>query len=242
MATNDQVQTQTNRTIPTANGTSVPYNLDRFGNLGTNNWKDDLIALGYVWIFNTPVTGPDAGGDMIGLTGGGSGTTIDGDQPDFIISNSSTDWVMIPIDLRIHSMVVDVDADGEYAASGWFVDETQAYTSVTGTTVTPRNAYGGAGNMSPQNIPSTILAKCVVTVDITDPVLSQCLVADRIQAADTGTATSNATRQTNAVYLPEYRMPLKGASTILGYWGGTAAVTAIAKAMIAIVPASYFTQ
>lgn len=242
MATNDQVSYQIRRSIPTAEGISVPYNLDRFGNLGTFKWQTDLIRQGFVWQFTTPVTGPVTGGDSVGLTGGGSGTTIDGDQPDFIISNSSADWVMIPIDLRIHSMALDIDADGEYGASLWTVDATQAYTSATATAITARNMLGVASNMSPNNLPSSIYAACVVTVDITDPVHSDILVADRIQAADTGTAASNATRQTNAVYTPDYMYPLRGPSTILGYWGGTAAVTAIAKAIVAIVPTAYFSQ
>ena len=202
------------------------------------DWKQWLVLKGYVWQFTTPSTGPTAGGDSVGLTGGGSGTTIDGDQPDFIVSNSDDDWAMIPLDLQIHGVAVDIDADGEYASALWVADHTQATAAAAGvnnTAITGRNLLGLSATPV-EGLHGRIVACCVNTADITDPVTSDILVSSRIQAADAGVAASQQVNGIDAVYKPEYPYIMRGPSHILGYWGGTAAVTALASAKIAIVP------
>lgn len=241
MATNDQVSYQINRQIPTADGSGVPYNLDRFGNLGTFGWKTDLVKMGFVWRFSTGII-VATGADLVGSVGGGNGTSIDEDQPDFIVSNTSADWVMIPFDGRIRGVTLDLDADGEYAAAAWATDLTQGYSSVTGTAMAGRNLLGMVGNLGPRSLPSTITSGSVITSDITDPVLSDMLELDRIQAADTGTAASNKSDRLGCAFNFEYPYIMYGPSTILGYWGGTAAVAAVASLTVAIVPTSYFRQ
>lgn len=215
--------------------------IDRFNFLPavtTLDWKQSLSLKGYVWNFTTPATGPTAGGDSVGLTGGGSGTTIDGDQPDFLVSNSSDGFAMLPLELRIHVVSVDIDADGEYASALWVADHTQATAAVAGTNntaITGRNLLG-LSTTPIGGLPGSIVACCVNTSDITDPVTSDILVSTRLQAADAGVAASQQTVGLDAVWKADFPYIMRGPSHILGYWGGTAAVTAIATAKIAIVP------
>ena len=246
MATNDQISYQFNRNVPTSDGATVSYNLDRLGILGVQNWKSVLVKAGYVWRFSTGMI-VSAGADLVGSVGGGNGTSIDEDQPDFIVTNTSADYVMIPFDGRIDSVTIDIDADGEYGAAGWFLDHSQGYTAAaiataTGTTVTARNLLGGLSSLGPQSIPSTVSYASVLTVDITDPVLQDVLAFHRIQAADTGTATSEKNSSVNAHFDLDYPYIMRGPSTIIGLWGGTAAVAAAAAITVAIVPTSFFSQ
>lgn len=246
MATNSQVNYQSRPSIASGDGIEVNYNLDRLGLLGVRNWKSVLVQAGYVWRFTTGAI-VSAGADIVGSVGGGNGTSIDEDQPDFIVTNSSADWVMIPFDGQIDTVTLDIDADGEYGAAGWFADHSQGYTAAaiataTGTAVVPRNLAGGLTPLGPQTLPSTIAYASVITVDITDPVLQDVLAFHRIQAADTGTATSEKNSSVNAHFDLDYPYIMRGPSTIIGLWGGTAAVAAVASITVAIVPTSFFSQ
>lgn len=220
-------------TSPTlaSNGNFRNMRVSNTGQLFSADWITDLVLEGRV--FHMTVGTITGGGDVSLITGGGAGTTIDQDQPEFGVSvPAGTD--LIPIAIKIGCQV-DLDADGEEGNIVVAYDSGAAYAGDgTATSETPINALGDAG------VTSVATAFSAATGDITDPTVDGILAYKTVQASHAGTAASQ-----NAVSLDldwEARFPfiLRGPSAFYGYWGGTAAVVGIASVMWAEVPSGRY--
>lgn len=191
-------------------------------------WREELSLAGLVYGFT--VGSLSAGADVALVTGGGAGTTIDSDQPEFIYS-VPTGYYLVPLSCRI-SANADLDADGEHGGLLFFADTTQAVarTGITGTAVVAKPLLGGGPEAAG-------FGWHTVTADLTDPVLSLLLAYERITAADAGTAASQQVYSLRLEYRPTQPVVLKGPCSIVACWGGTATVTALAHFEWAEIPA-----
>lgn len=206
--------------------------MTRAQQLFTADWKKELLMAGYVYSFS-PIAAAIAGGDETTpqVTGGGAGTVIDSDQPEIIVG-CDAGYVMIPLEFHC-SAKVDLDADTEVGNILLFADRTQAPpATATATTLTANNMLDG-GPAFPGRAFHT------VTADITDPVLSDLLVFETIREAEIS-AVSHVSVKLSAHYEPEIPHLLDGPCSVVACWGGTAAVTALAKLICACVPRERF--
>lgn len=206
--------------------------MTRAQQLFTADWKTELLLAGYVYSFS-PIAAAIAGGDETTpqVTGGGAGTVIDSDQPEIIVG-CDAGYVLIPLEFHC-SAKVDIDADAEVGNILLFADRTQAPpTSATATALTGNNMLDG-GTAFPGRAWHT------VTVDITDPVMSDMLVFETIRGAEV-TAAGESIVKLSATYQPAIPHLLDGPCSVVACWGGTAAVTALAKLIVACVPRARF--
>ncbi len=193
----------------------------------TAGWVEELVLAGHV--YNVTVGGISAGGDVALIQGGGAGTTIDSDQPELAVGVPDG-YFLIPIAFQ-GSFDVDLDADAEVGRVLLFADTTQnipAPVIASATLETPVNHLGG-GPAFPG------YAESAVTADITDPVLSALLYYDDIFQSQT-TAASISNQRLNVDWKADAPMLLKGPASIIGCWGGTAAVSGLCKLTFACVP------
>lgn len=199
--------------------------------LFTAGWREELLLAGLTFGFT--VGALSAGADVALVTGGGAGTTIDSDQPEFIYSVPAG-YYLVPLSARIAGNA-DIDADGEHAGIVLFMDTTQAVarTGITGTAVTAKPLLGGGPEAAG-------FGWHTVTADLTDPVMSLLLAYERLNAADAGAAASQQVYGLRLEYDPLVPMAIKGPCSFVACWGGTAAVTALASFTWAEVPVGRF--
>lgn len=215
----------------TSDGGVSRLRMSNVGQLFVADWKSELVLEGRV--FHMTVGTMAAGGNITLITGGGNGTTIDQDQPEFGVSvPSGTD--LIPIEIHV-SCQLDMDADGEEGNIIVTYDNGTAYAgdgSVT--SETPVNLLGDSGQSS------VATAFSAATGDITDPTVSGILAFETIQGSDNGTAGNLAFPKLSLHYEPSFPFVLRGPSAFYGYWGGTAALPGIASVIWAEVPSGRF--
>lgn len=206
--------------------------MTRAQQLLTVDWKKELLMAGYVYSFS-PIAAAIAGGDETTpqVTGGGAGTVIDSDQPELIVG-CDAGYVLIPLEFQC-SAKVDLDADTEVGNILLFADRTQAPPSTATATLATGNNMLDGGPSFPGRAFHT------VTADITDPVLSDLLCFETVRSAEV-TAASEIVVKLSAYYQPEIPHLLDGPCSVVACWGGTAAVTALAKLIVACVPRERF--
>ena len=196
------------------------------------DWKHQLAAAGLLYTATNQASAI-GGGDVTLVVGGGNGTTIDSDQPEFIIGVDSG-YYLIPIEVDVTGDM-DADADGEYGSILVFADRTNAppTTNASGTAITPVSLLDGG---------SAFPGRCWggSTGDITDPVVSELLGYEYYNTADNGTAASALPQ--HLVFHKEFGYPriLAGPCQLVICWGGTAAVNGLCSVVVAAVPTSYF--
>lgn len=187
------------------------------GALGSGDWRQMLVARGLGYHI-------DVGGFSTPITGGGNGTVIDLDQPEFGISVASGTTI---IPLRVHiaakpglqttdshesEILLAVDRSAAWAADG------------TVTTETAVNMRGGAVAN-----PTGVTAFSAATADITDPVLGWEL-AHVVKNTDVqGIATTVNMYDLVLLYEPQTCPFLVGPCALYGYWGGDIAVDGFAQ-------------
>lgn len=211
-------------------GTLTGLRQSRIRQLFTADWKQELMVSGRA--FTVSVGGITAGADVLLVTGGGSGTVIDSDQPEMIVGVDAG-FYMIPLAFTCATQV-DLDADTEVGNIILFADTTQAPpASVTGVVETP-SAVLDSGNHS-----SIARAFSAITADITDPVASINLgyATTRLSAVS---AASAFPVQLRLDFDPSVPHLLKGPCSVVAAWGGTAAVTGICSFTWAEVPITRF--
>lgn len=199
----------------------------RSGQLFTADWKKELVLAGHV--YSVTVGGISAGADVALIQGGGAGTTIDSDQPELAVGVPSG-YTLIPLEF-LFSGQVDLDADAEVGNVILFADLTQnipAPVIASSTLETPSNMLDG-GEAFPG------YAQSAVTTDITDPVLSEMLVYETIRAAET-TAAGQLVARLSVDWKAETPFLMDGPCSLIACWGGTAAVSGMAKLVFACVP------
>ena len=202
------------------------------------DWRYLLMASGRLWRGHIGTLTAGAAPGLI--TGGGAGTTIDSDQPEFIIGVGAA-YYLIPIEVKV-SCVVDLDANAEIGEILLFADRTQAPpAAATGTPgdVVPVNQLDGAGDFPGD-------AWGGVTTDITDPVMSELLDHVTVSASEF-VSNGTATNLTNGIVIPmrmdwksQHPLLLAGPCSLVMFYGGTAAVTGMASVVVGAVPTSWF--
>jgi hypothetical protein len=141
-------------------------------------------------------------------------------------------YVLIPLEFQF-SGKVDIDADAEVGNVLLFADRTQAPPSTATATVLTGNNMLDGGPAFPGRAFHT------VTADITDPVLSDLLLFETVRGAEV-TAAGESIVKLSAYFQPEIPHLLDGPCSVVACWGGTAAVTGLAKLIAACVPRSRF--
>lgn len=211
--------------------TPLGYRVLPGGVLPTAGWITQLIQRGFGWHF--PV-GTFASGTDTGLTGGGAGTIMDLDQPEFCISVPAG-YCLIPheihvaarpglatTDSHVNDILLAVDTASKWAGDG------------TVTTATPRNLRGGGAGCP---LPCFTGA----TADITDPVLTMELARATKLTDVQGTAATVNLQDIVLHYEPKNPPLLVGPCALYGYFGGSIAVVGFASVNFLAVPSSLFT-
>jgi len=187
-----------------------------------------LIARGFGWHV-------DVGAFSTPITGGGNGTVLDLDQPEFGISIPSG-YTCIPIRLAVDCQVPLLAADSEESEILIAVDRAAKWA-----------ADGTVTTETPTNMRTDITAACpltafsAATADITDPVLGIEL-AHNVKLGDfQGTPANAMWTELLTRYEPQRPPFIVGPAAIYGYWGGTVAVTGFANLDFIAIPSALLT-
>jgi len=158
----------------------------------------------------------------------GGAATIENLETPQICCGVDEGYFLIPmeVDLSVESLA---DAANDHVHMLVIADRTQTVpTSVTGITEVPVNMLDGA-----PNFPG--MAYSAISVDITDPVMSELLQFRTVYAL--GTTVCNLTA--NLHYEPKTPSILKGPCSIYAFWGGTIATLGAATMVVAAVPIAW---
>ncbi|MFA5378360.1 MAG: hypothetical protein WC455_21580 [Dehalococcoidia bacterium] len=195
----------------------------RDGSLITANWKMGLAMQGRVFYakvgaLSTPVVG------------GGDGTVIDLDQPEFGISiPSGTTLIPIRFAVQATTPLLATDADEIDILAAVDVDTATAFDGTWANTLTPENFITTGG------VTTACTVKSVCSADTTDPVLT--LELDHVQVTgDVQSAASVLWTAPRLQYEPEVPPFIVGPASVFVYWGGTVAVNAFAQIVWAEIP------
>ena len=213
-----------------SDGSEARLRASRRQQLMTVNWKHELVTAGKVW--RTTVGTITGGGDVNPVTGGGNGTTVDQDQPEVAIGVDSG-YYLIPLEIKVAAHV-DLDADADDGDIIAAVDRSAGVpTSVTGTIETPTNQLDGGASFPGR-------AFSAITGDITDPTVDEILDHVHVQGGAAGTPGNLAVAQLKMDYRAEWPDLIAGPCGLYVYWGGVAAVNAVASVVVAAVESDWF--
>lgn len=190
------------------------------GGLLSSDWRTALVARGYGWHFDV---GGFASGTDTAITGGGAGTIMDLDQPEFGISVPSG-YVCVPLafdiqvrpglqttDSHVTDILVAVDRTAAYAGDGTVTSETPLNMRTSVTSGCPLTCFSAA------------------TADITDPVLGIELIRATKLTDVQGTAATVNLMDLVVSYRPDVPPFVVGPAAIYGYWGGSIAAVGYAQ-------------
>jgi len=208
----------------------------KLGQLFTADWKLRLLLAGKVW--KVSIGAITAGNAITQVTGGGDGTVMDMEQPEFIVGVDAG-YFLIPIAADV-IVTSDTDAPDDFMEILLIMDRTNSCpTSATATVATPINLLDGGGSFPGR-------AFTAVTVDIEDPVYDELLAYERYETTAVvmqGTS-ANEDDAINSILRMHYepQVPSIGAGpcSIVCMWDGTVATTGIACFTFAAVPISWF--
>lgn len=181
------------------------------------DWRQAMIArgMGYhvdVGAFSTPITG------------GGNGTVVDLDRPEFGISVASG-YCIVPIRVDINVLPGLQTTDSHETEIVLAVDRAAAW--VGDGTVTTETALNMRSNATGN--PTGVSIFSAATADITDPVLGYELAHRALFTDLQGIATSLELHQLTCLYEPLNPPILIGPCAMYGYWGGSIACTGFAQ-------------
>src|SRR3990167_6845071 len=146
----------------------IDLRMSRARQLFVSDWRHELLLAGYCYQFSAGTI--TAGGNVAPITGGGAGTIINQDQPEFGFG-VPTGYTLIPLRIQV-ACQVDLDADVEEGNIVLWADTAAAVpTDGTKTSVNPINMLHGA-----TDVVGTAFREC--TADLTDPSIS-IVLADR---------------------------------------------------------------
>jgi hypothetical protein len=195
------------------------------GGLLSADWRQAMIARGYGW--NVTI-----GTLSTGITGGGAGTVLDLDQPEFILGVPAN-YALIPLDFHIQVNPGLQTTDSHVTEILIAVDRTQTFdASGTFTSETPLNLRTNNSTGCP------IVCGSAFNADTTDPVLSFELMRKEAFTDVQGTAATVNQYQFNLDYEPKNPPILIGPSMVVGYWGGSIAAVGFAQLNFIACPAS----
>lgn len=177
-------------------------------------WRMALVLEGRVF-------GATVGTLSTGIVGGGNGTVLDLDQPEFIISVPSGTAIM-PLRVAIQGNAADAVADHSVLEALICADRTQAWAADG--TCTSTTIYNYRTD-SPRA--SACLARTAFSADTTDPVHSIDLARAEVKIDLPANGETPIILDLN--WVPEQPPVLVGPAMLVGYWGGTSAVTGYAQ-------------
>lgn len=200
----------------------------RRGDMFTADWKQRMILEGRAYMVNV-------GALSTPIVGGGAGTVLDLDQPEFIISVPSG-TSLIPLRVAIQCQPPLIAADNDEIEALIAVDRTAACAGDgTATAETPFNLRTDNPRAS------ACTATSAYTADVTDPVLGIEL-ARVVKVADVqGTAANAKFDALDLVYEPTCPPVIVGPAMLVGYWGGTVATSGFAEVAWIEVPTTEIT-
>lgn len=159
------------------------------------------------------------------ITGGGAGTVIDLDQPEFILSvpagtaiyptriHVQTETPLLATDADESEILVAVDRTAKWAVDGTYTAET-IYNRTT-------------------SLQSVVTSNCTAasafTADTTDPVLDIELARSIVKGDVQGTAATAIWTKNELLYEPLNPDLIVGPAMLVVYWGGTVATTGFAQ-------------
>jgi len=193
------------------------------------DWRQALVARGYgfhvdVGAFSTPIVG------------GGAGTILDQDQPEFGISVASG-YCVVPLRIHVACQTPLIATDSDESEILLAVDRAAAWAGDgTATTETAANMRTNAtGN------PTGVTIFSAATGNITNPTLGYEL-AHAVRVGDVqGTAATALWGELSLVYEPNNPPFLVGPCCLYGYWGGTVATSGFANIDFLAFPSSWVT-
>ncbi len=208
----------------------------KLGQIFTAGWQERLLLAGKVW--KVSIGAITAGNAITQVTGGGAGTVMDMEQPEFIVGVDAG-YYLIPISARV-MVTGDLDAPDDFMEILLIMDRTNsAPTSATATVATPINKLDGGGSFPGR-------AYTAVTADIEDPVFDELLDYERYEVTAVVMAGAAANEEdalpTHLKMNYEPRLPSIGAGpcSIVCMWDGAVATTGIACFEFAAVPTDWF--
>ena len=187
---------------------------------------DELIEKGY----GRSMT---VGAFSTGIVGGGAGTILDIDQPEFIVGVQAGFWIKpFYVEIVVQGGVATAD-DNETEAllavdvlGTYSTEPTPTGAAVTNTPELPVNMRTGFGRGSACKCASAFVVDMVTRNLIgteADPVLDMEL-GRVVETADLqGTAANMIYRNIRLLYAPLHPPLLIGPCSLIGYWGGTIA-------------------
>lgn len=195
------------------------------GGLLTADWQQSYISRGYgyhvdVGAFSTPIVG------------GGNGTVLDQDQPEFGLSVASG-YTLVPIRFAVNCQVPLLAADSDEAEILIAVDRASAWAGDgTFTTETPLNMRTSA---TPTAV-TGLSCFSAATGNITNPALGHELAHEVIVGDVQGIAANAMWNRLSLVYEPKFPPFIVGPAAVYGYWGGTVATTGFANLDFLVIP------
>lgn len=192
------------------------------------DWRQALVARGFGWHF-------DVGAFSTPIVGGGNGTVLDQDQPEFGIS-VPTGTALIPLRLAVDAQVPVQTTDAHETEILIAADIAAAFAVGSGTVVTEtptnmRSGFSGACN-----------ATCFSagTGDITNPTLGVEL-ARNVKLMNFGDATGLEMMELKVLYEPAIPPIFIGPACIYGYFGGSIATSGFANLDFLVIPSALIT-
>lgn len=180
-----------------------------------SDWRQSLIAHGHGWHV-------DVGAFSTPIVGGGNGTVLDLDQPEFVISVPDGQ-VFVPLRLLVVCHTPLIAADSNESEILIAADRAAAYPGDgTGTSETPTNMRSDLTDTCPLTVASAF------TADLTDPTLGIELARAARTGDVQGTAANALWGELSLLYEPLFPPIFYGPCAIYGYWGGTAATSGFA--------------
>jgi hypothetical protein len=198
-------------------GVQVTGAFSRRGDLFIADWIQAAIMEGRGFAANV-------GALSTPIVGGGNGTIIDLDQPEFgMIIPSGTTLVPIRLNLQLTTPLLATDEDEAEAVA--YVDTTAATVTAAldGTwanTITPKNMKIAVSNA----LASNCTVKSVCSADTTDPTESIDLMHTIIRGDVQGTAANALWTKNELLYEPKNPPFIIGPASLFVHWGGTVAV------------------
>lgn len=186
------------------------------GGLLMADWRQALVARGFGWHI-------DVGAFSTPITGGGNGTVLDQDQPEFGVSVASG-WTLVPLRVHVVCQTPLIAADADESEILLAADRAAAWANDgTVTSETPTNMRSDITDGSPANCFSA------ATANITSPTLGIELGHAAVTGDVQGTAATALWGELSLLYEPLNPPFLVGPAAMYGYWGGTVATTGFAQ-------------
>jgi len=199
-----------------ADGFPVPARALRDGTLAGIDWRAIKVLEGKAFHV-------DVGEFSTPIVGGGNGTVIDLDQPEFCISVPTGKSIM-PLRVSIQCQTPLLATDADEAEILLAVDKAAANAGDgTATTETSVNMRTDAPSSS------SCTCKSAFTADTTDPVLGVELARKVIVGDMNGTPANALWGVLDMVYEPVAPPVIVGPAAVYGYWGGTVANSGFAQ-------------